>query len=50
MSDQRIVFWQLSPCWGLPNASPFCLKLETWLRMAKIPYEAKSVTGPPTAA
>lgn len=47
MSDQRIVFWQLPPCWGLPNASPFCLKLETWLRMAKIPYEAKSVTGPP---
>ena len=47
MSDQRIVFWQLSPCWGLPYASPFCLKLETWLRMAKIPYEAKSVTGPP---
>ena len=47
MSDQRIVFWQLPPCWGLPNASPFCLKLETWLRMAKIPYEAKSINGPP---
>ena len=47
MSDQRIVFWQLPPCWGLPNASPFCMKLETWLRMVNLPYEAKSVTGPP---
>lgn len=47
MSDKPIVFWQLPPCWGLPNASPFCLKLETWLRMANLPYVAKSVTGPP---
>jgi glutathione S-transferase len=25
--------------WGLPSASPFVAKLETWLRMADIPYE-----------
>ena len=25
--------------WGLPNVSPACMKLETWLRMAEIPYE-----------
>lgn len=28
------------PPWKLPSASPPCLKLETWLRMAAIPYNA----------
>jgi glutathione S-transferase len=31
---------QYNPTFGLPNASPFCLKLETYLRMAGLPYEA----------
>lgn len=26
------------PSWGLPNASPFCVKLETYLRMAGLEY------------
>lgn len=30
---------QFAPAFGLPNASPFCLKLETWLRMAGLPFE-----------
>lgn len=47
MSNQPVVFWQLPPCWGLPNASPFCLKLETWLRMAGLAYVAKDIKGPP---
>lgn len=27
--------------WVLPNASPFCLKLETWLRLAGVEYEQR---------
>lgn len=30
---------QFAPAFGLPNASPFCMKVETWLRMAGLPYE-----------
>ncbi len=29
---------QLRRAWGLPNLSPPCMKLETWLRMADVPY------------
>jgi glutathione S-transferase len=31
---------QFDPAFGLPNASPFCMKLETYLRMAALPFEA----------
>ncbi len=30
---------QFPAFWGLPNASPFCMKMETYLRMAKLPFE-----------
>jgi glutathione S-transferase len=33
-----IVLHQFPPAFGLPNASPFCLKLEVYLRMAGLPY------------
>lgn len=33
-----ITLYQFPPIWGLPNASPFCMKLETYLRMAGLPY------------
>jgi glutathione S-transferase len=32
--------YQFPPALGLPNASPFCMKLETWLRMAGIAFES----------
>ena len=34
-----IRLYQFAPAFGLPNASPFCMKLETYLRMAGLPYE-----------
>jgi glutathione S-transferase len=33
-----ITLFQFAPAFGLPNASPFCMKVETWLRMAGLPY------------
>ena len=42
---------QFRPFWGLPNASPFCMKAETYLRFRRIPYKVvpsgprKSPTG-----
>lgn len=38
-----ITLYQYEPAFGLPNASPFCMKLETWLRMAGLPFEAPPV-------
>ena len=35
-----IVLHQFAPAFGLPNASPFCMKLETYLRMAGLEYRA----------
>jgi len=34
-----IKLYQFKPAFGLPNASPFCMKVETYLRMAGLPYE-----------
>ena len=39
-----VLLHQFPRIWGLPNASPFCLKLETWLRMAGIEYQIVEVT------
>jgi glutathione S-transferase len=47
IAPKPIILWQMPPIWGLPNPSPFCMKLETWLRMSGLPYEAKAITGPP---
>lgn len=34
-----IKLYQFKRTWGIPNLSPFCCKVETYLRMAKIDYE-----------
>jgi hypothetical protein len=34
-----ITLYQFAPTWGIPNAGQFNAKLETYLRMCKIPYE-----------
>ncbi len=34
-----IKLYQFAPAWDLPNASPFCLKLETYLRMTGLRFE-----------
>ncbi|MEO8023314.1 glutathione S-transferase family protein [Polaromonas sp.] len=39
-----IKLYQYQPAFGLPNASPFCMKLETYLRMAGLPFEAPPVS------
>ncbi len=41
-----ITLYQFPRIWGLPNASPYCTKVETYLRMTKIPYEIKFVSDP----
>jgi len=33
-------FYQFGPAWGLPDVSPFCIKLDLWLKMAEIEYSS----------
>ena len=33
-----IILHQFARSWGLPNLSHFCVKIETYMRMAEIPY------------
>jgi glutathione S-transferase len=35
----ELVVHQLPGAWGLPSISPFCLKLDAWLRIAGIPFQ-----------
>lgn len=34
----KVVLYKMIPAWGLPEISPFCFKIETFLRMSGIPY------------
>ena len=35
----KLIVHHLPGAWGLPSISPFCLKLDTYLRMMDIPFE-----------
>ena len=37
---------QFLPAFGLPNASPFCMKVENYLRLANIEYETVPLFNP----
>lgn len=37
---------QYPPVWGLPSLSPFCIKVETYLRMANLPYQVVRERNP----
>jgi glutathione S-transferase len=34
-----LIVHQIPSAWGLPSVGPFCLKLETYLRMVQLPYQ-----------
>lgn len=37
--SERIKLFVYPRMFAIPNLSPFCCKLETWLRIAEVPYE-----------
>lgn len=45
--SEKILIWQMQPVWGLPNASPFCMKVQAWLNLTGLDYETRSLTRPP---
>jgi glutathione S-transferase len=43
-----VTLFQFPRMFGIPNVSPFCCKLETWLRIAGVPYEVVDTPDPRT--
>lgn len=41
-----IKLYQFAPAWDVPNLSPFCVKVETYLKMAGLPYETVHAIPP----
>jgi glutathione S-transferase len=41
-----IKLFQFPRMFGIPNVSPYCCKLETWLRIARVPYEVVETPDP----
>lgn len=50
VADQtrKVTLFQFPRRFGIPNISPFCCKLETWLRIASIPYDVVDTQNPRT--
>jgi len=44
-----ITLFQYHPAFGLPNASPFCMKVEVFLKMANLDYKTKAINDPSKA-
>ena len=42
---RMLTLYSVPGAWGAPSLSPFCTKLETWLRMTGLAFEARA-TGP----
>ena len=40
-----ITLYQYAPLWGMPNASPFCTKLEMYLRLAGLEHTVVTLKG-----
>lgn len=49
MSSQQLRVHAVGAGFGLPSASPFVVKLLTWLRMAEIPYQRVDLLRPPAS-
>ena len=47
MKEEPVVVHVFPGGWGLSSASPFCVKLETWIRMVDIPYRLEIVEAQP---
>jgi glutathione S-transferase len=45
-TQQPIRLFQFPRMLGVPNLSPYCCKLETWLRIANVPYEVVDTPDP----
>jgi glutathione S-transferase len=41
-----VKLFQFPRLFAVPNLSPFCCKLETWLRIARVPYEVVDTPDP----
>ena len=41
MPSDVITLFQPPPTWGMPSMSPFCIKVETYLRMVDLPYKTR---------